>query len=141
MKLSPFHFWAPFRLTKPETKVQFIKLRSDAQIYALCTPVKVCLGCAFTFLLSPTISLVQRETEKGMGEPCRARNDSLKDFKVLSYSLAPGQEIACKDSSLKGVMWSQSACLHIYCSSLWLSIKSIHAKWQRDTHLYSIEIK
>lgn len=33
MKLSPFRFLAPFRLTKPESKVQFIKVRSNAYIY------------------------------------------------------------------------------------------------------------
>jgi len=30
MKLSLFHFLAPFRVSNPETKVRFIKVRSDA---------------------------------------------------------------------------------------------------------------
>lgn len=130
-------------------KVQFIKVRHAAWIYALCSHVRLCLSVPpylfnfffYFFFAEPHSFPCLKEKKEGGGGtwkklPGQRTILNRKDCKMNTYSLALGQEInrnhLWKATEPTGVMWPQSACLQIYYPSLWLAIKSLHAKWQRD---------
>lgn len=77
MKLSPFRFLAPFRLTNPESKVQFIKVRSNAYIYVLCNQLQLCLAYASFFAEPHNFPCLEgKKKKKSLDELLRERNHS-----------------------------------------------------------------
>ena len=149
-KLSPFHYWAPFETQQPWNKKCSL-LRWDMlhgfMLYAVMLDsasacLHICLIFFFNFFFAEPHSFpCLKEKKEGDGGtwkklPGQRTILNRKDCKMNTYSLALGQEIdrnhLWKATEPTGVMWPQSACLQIYYPSLWLAIKSLHAKWQRD---------
>lgn len=97
---------------------------------------------AFVFLLSPTIFLVCRKKKSWRNLAEQRITLKRKDFKVNSYSLALGQEIACNESSpRKGDMVTKCVPANLLLSLFMAFHKVPSCKMTETPHLYSIKIK